>query len=312
MNAECEGNKRRRKITPYLYILPGLLAMFMAVILPGFFTIYYSFSNYSLKHLADWKLIGFENYQRILVGSAQGELFDVIAWTAIWAIVSTFIALAVGIILSLLLNNKNLKERNLYRLLLILPWALPSTITVLTWRGLLNSSFGPINRLIGIFNIAAIPWLTDPFVAKITCLMVNLWISFPFMMITCLGTLQGISEELYDAGKVDGANSWQLFWRMTFPLLSSAIKPLIVSGFAMQFVNFGTIFLLTDGGPFVKTSTLAGSTDLLSTYMYKMAFGSANFDYGMSAACGMILFIIVGTLTLLNAKFSGSFKEVES
>lgn len=312
MFSSSRSAEKQSKLTPYFYILPGVLAMFISIILPGIFTIYYSFTNYSLKHFSDWKLIGFSNYERILVGSAKGELWSVLGWTCTWAILSIFLSLAVGMVLALLLNNKNVKERNLYRLLLILPWALPSTITLLSWRGLLNSSFGPINRFLADFGIASIPWLTNPLMAKISCLMVNLWISFPFMMITCLGALQAIPEELYDAGKVDGANSWKMFWNITFPLMNSSTKPLLVSGFAMQFVNFGVIFLLTDGGPFIKTSTLSGSTDLLSTYMYKMAFASANFDYGMSAACGVLLFLIVGTITFVNAKVSRSFDEVEA
>lgn len=286
--------------------------MFIAIILPGILTIYYSFTNYSLKHFSDWHLIGVGNYQRILVGSAKGELWSVLGWTGIWAVVSTFVSLGIGILLALLLNNKNIRERNIYRMLLILPWALPSTITLLTWRGLLNSSFGPINRFLATFGIANIPWLTDPLMAKVTCLLVNFWISFPFMMITCLGALQAIPEELYDAGKVDGASSWKSFWKITFPLMSSSTLPLLVSGFAMQFVNFGVIFLLTEGGPFTKTSTLSGATDLLSTYMYKMAFFSSNFDYGMSAACGVLLFMIVGTITWVNAKLSKSFEEVDA
>lgn len=301
----------RKKLVPYLYILPGLIAIFLASVLPAAFTVYYSFTNYSLVHLADWKFVGFQNFQRILVGSAHGELFSVLSWTGIWAVASTIVSFAIGIFLALLISNKNIRERNLYRLILILPWALPSTITVLVWRGLLNSSFGPINRMLGTINMAAIPWLTDPMMARVTCLLVNIWISFPFMMVACLGALQGIPDELYDAGKVDGASAWKSFWHITFPLLNSATLPLLISGFAMQFGNFGVIFLLTEGGPFMSTSSLAGSTDLLSTYMYKMAFSSATYDYGMAAANGLLLFFIVGGFTLLNSVITGAFKEVD-
>lgn len=312
MSIRTSALSNRRKLIPYLYILPGLLAIFLATVLPAFLTIYYSFTNYSLIHLKDWKFVGFQNFQRILVGSAQGELFDVLSWTAVWAVACTVLSFAIGIVLALLISNKNIRERNLYRLILILPWALPSTITVLVWKGLLNSSFGPINRMLGSFGIAAIPWLTDPLMARMTCLLVNIWISFPFMMIACLGALQSIPDELYDAVKVDGANSWQSFWHITFPLLNSATLPLLISGFAMQFGNFGVIFLLTEGGPFVNTSSLAGSTDLLSTYMYKMAFSSATYDYGMAAANGLLLFFIVGGFTLLNSIVTGAFKEADS
>lgn len=302
---------RKSRLTAYLYILPGMIAMFMAVILPGLFTIYYSFTNYSLTHLSNWRFIGLGNFARILVGSAKGEFLGVFSWTFLWSILSIFLSFAVGLFLAVLLNNRNIRERNIYRMLLILPWALPSTITILTWKGLFNSSFGPINRMIGSFGLSPIPWLIDPNWARATCLLVNIWLAFPFMMIACLGALQGIPEELYDAGKVDGASAWQAFRHITLPLLRSATLPLLISGFAMQFGNFGTIFLLTEGGPFMKTSTLAGSTDLLATYMYKMAFGSASFDYGMAAANGLLLFFIVGGMTLLNSKLTGAFKEVD-
>ena len=301
-----------KKLTPYLYLAPGLIAMAMAVVIPGLFTIYFAFTNYSLIHLSDWHFIGFQNFERIISGSASGEFAEVLGWTATWSVLSTLLAFAVGMVLALLISNKNIRERNIYRMLLILPWALPSTITILTWRGLFNSSFGPINRMLASFDISAIPWLVDPTWARLTCLLVNLWISFPFMMVAILGALQSIPEEYYDAGKVDGANRWQSFWAITFPLLRSATLPLVISGFAMQFGNFGVIYLLTEGGPFLNASSLAGATDLLSTYMYKMAFGSANYDYGMAAANGLLLFMVVGGLTLLNSRLTGAFKEVDA
>lgn len=297
---------------PYFYILPGMMAMFLAVTLPGIITIFYSFTNFSLTHLSDWSIIGFENFKRILLGSAQKEFLGVFAWTLGWATLSTFLSYSIGLILALLLNNKHLPERNLYRLILILPWALPSTITILTWKGLFNSSFGPVNRFIAeIFSLNPIPWLLEPGWARITCLLVNLWLAFPFMMVACLGALQGIPEELYDASKVDGANSFQSFRYITLPLLRSITMPLVICGFAMQFGNFGVIYLLTEGGPFMRTANIAGATDLLATYMYKMAFGSANFDFGLAAANGVVLFIIVGGLTLLNSLLTGAFREVE-
>lgn len=302
---------RRRELHAYGYIMPGVIAMFLAVVLPGLLTIFYAFTNYSLTHLADWRFIGLGNFKRIVLGSARGEFLEVFLWTLVWAACSTFLSFAVGLFLALLLNNPDIRERNVYRLLLILPWALPSTITVLTWKGLFNSSFGPINRsLQALLSLPPIPWLVNPTWAKVACLLVNIWISFPFMMVACLGALQSIPEELYDAGKVDGTNVLQSFVHITFPLLRMTTLPLLISGFAMQFGNFGVIYLLTEGGPFLKATTVAGATDLLSTYMYKMAFGSASFDYGMAAANGLILFFIIAGFTVLNSVLTGAFRGV--
>ncbi|RJQ44605.1 MAG: sugar ABC transporter permease [Anaerolineaceae bacterium] len=311
MKASAKSQNSKKQLYPYFYLLPGLLAILFSVVIPGLMTIYYSFTNYSLRHLQDWGLIGFDNFTRIFVGSNRGEFLGVFSWNMQWALISTVGSAFVGLILALLLNNKRVVERNLYRVLLILPWALPSTITILTWKGLFNSSFGPINRILGSIGIAAIPWLSNSTWARVTCLLVNIWIGYPFMMSAFLGGLQSIPEDLYDACRVDGANGWQTFWHLTLPMLRSIVLPLLVSGFAMNFGNFGVIYLLTEGGPFKSPSALAGATDLLSTYMYKVAFGATNFDYGLASANGLLIFLIVGGLTLINLSMTGAFREVK-
>ncbi|HEX2980071.1 MAG TPA: sugar ABC transporter permease [Anaerolineaceae bacterium] len=306
-----QPQKRRKPIYPYLYILPGLLFMLLATVIPGLATIYISLTDFSIAHLKDWTFVGLKNYQTILIGASQVEFIRVFGWTLAWTLLSTALAYTLGLFLALLLNNRNLRERDFYRTLLILPWAMPTTITILSWTGLFSSSFGPINRLLGSLGFAAIPWLTDPTWARFTCLAVNLWLSFPFMMAACLGALQSIPDDYYDAGRVDGASSIQIFRHITFPLLRSATLPLLVSGFAMQFANFGVVYLMTNGGPFTNPGSLAGETELLATYMYKLAFGSNTFNYAMAAATSIIIFIIVGSLTLLNSNLTGAFREVD-
>lgn len=311
MGMPAKIQKNQKPIYPYFYLLPGLMAILFSIVIPGVMTIYYSFTNYSLRHLQDWGWIGWENFEKIFVGNNRGEFLGVFSWNMQWALISTIGSALVGLILAMLLNNKRVVERNLYRVLLILPWALPSTITILTWKGLFNSSFGPINRMLGSIGMAAIPWLSNSTWARVTCLLVNIWIGYPFMMSAFLGGLQSIPEELYDACQVDGANGWQTFRHITLPMLRSIVLPLLVSGFAMNFGNFGVIYLLTEGGPFKSPSVLAGATDLLSTYMYKVAFGATNFDYGLASANGLLIFLIVGSLTLINLSMTGAFREVK-
>nr|MBC7243863.1 ABC transporter permease subunit [Chloroflexota bacterium] len=300
-----------RKIYPYLYLLPGLLAMLVTTFIPAVVSVILAFTNYSVLHLQDWRFIGLRNFEKIILGSKRAEFLGVFTWTVTWAILSTLLAFSTGLLLALLLNNRKIKERNLYRTVLILPWAMPSTITILTWAGLLNTSFGPINRILIQLGFKAVPWLSHPSWVKVTCLIVNLWIGFPFMMTACLGALQSISEELYDAAKIDGAGTWQLFRYVTFPLLRSATLPLLISSFAFQFTNFSVIYLLTGGGPYTNPGSLAGATDLLATYMYKMAFASNDRDYALAAANGILIFLIVGSLTVINSWLTGAFKEVE-
>jgi arabinogalactan oligomer/maltooligosaccharide transport system permease protein len=301
----------QRRLGPYTFILPGLLVMLITTFIPAIVTLYIAFTNYSVIHLQDWHFIGLNNFAKILLGSRQGDLIDVLSWTLVWAFLSTGLTFIFGLFLAMLLNHPRLKERNLYRTILILPWALPATLTILALTGLFSTSFGPLNRMLVKIGLTPQPWLTDPFWARITCLIVGIWLGFPFMMAVCLGALQSISNELYDAGKIDGTSPWQAFRFITFPLLITATLPLLIAGFALQFNNFNTVYLLTGGGPYYKPGSLAGATDLLGTFMYKMAFGGSSQDYGLSAAIGILLFLIVGGLTLLNSRITGAFREVD-
>lgn len=301
----------KKNLYPLGYLAPGLLALALCTFIPAGLSIYISFTNYSLVHLQDWGWVGLQNYERIFTGLLQGDFWRVLAWTFAWAFLSTLLSFLIGLFLALILNDKRIVESNVYRTILILPWALPSTITILAWAGLFSTSFGPINRLIISLGGEAVPWLTEPGWARFTCLLVNLWIAFPFMMAACLGALQSVPAELYDAAQVDGAGKYQTFRFITLPLLRMAVVPLLVAGFAMQFSNFSVIYLMTNGGPFVDVNSVAGATDLLATYMYRVAFASTLNDYGIAAANGMLLFLIVGTITVINARLTGAFKQAD-
>jgi arabinogalactan oligomer/maltooligosaccharide transport system permease protein len=302
-----------RRIKPYLFMLPGLASMLLITFVPVVYSIYIAFTNFSTKHLLDFELVGWKNFQRILTGVDQQNFINVLTWTLIWAFSTTVINLIAGLLLALLLNNPRIRERNLYRTILIYPWALPATLTIMVWGGLLNSNFGPVNQMLQVLSISPVPWLTDPTWARISCIVVNLWLGYPFMMSAFLGALQSIDQTLYDAAAIDGADSQQRFWYITFPLLRHATLPLLITSFAYNFNGFGVIFLLTGGGPITSIDPRApGATDLLSTYMYKLAFGDVSKLYGVAAATGIIIFIFVGGLTLLNSFMTGAFKEIDT
>lgn len=297
---------KKKKLYPYYYILPALVFVVLLTLFPDIYTVYLSFTNYSLYHFDKFDFVGLKNYIYILTGSEFSTFLRVFTWTVVWAFLSVIFAVTVGLSLALTLNKKDLKFRNSYRMLLIVPWAIPAFITVLMWAGLLNSNFGAVNVALKSLGLNAVSWLADPFWAKVSVLGVNLWLSFPFMMVLCLGALQGIPGELYEAASIDGANKCRQFFKITLPLLRSAILPGVITSFAFTFNNFIMIYLLTAGGPAVPQS-VAGATDILVSYTFKLAFTLCRF--GLASAYAVVVFILIGTLSIINFSFTKAFKE---
>ena len=218
-----------------------------------------------------------------------------------------------GILLAVLLNNQDLRGRNRYRTMLILPWALPTIITIQVWQGFLNQNFGSINRLLMLFDITPDPinWLGNVTAARGAILLVNLWLGLPYMMTAVLSALSAIPRELYEAAKIDGANPWQSFSHLTAPLLRAAMIPIVLSSFAFNFNNFNLIFLLTDGGPATSWGTAtARGTDILISWAYNEAFRSqGGYAYGLGSAISILIFIITLAVSLINFRVTGALKE---
>jgi ABC-type sugar transport system permease subunit len=175
-----------------------------------------------------------------------------------------------------------------------------------------NTEVGIINRLLISLEIGRIPWFQEPFWAMAALVLVNLWLGFPYMMTISLGALQSIPSELYEAAIVDGATRWQRFRRITLPLLMVSLAPLLVGSFAFNFNNFTLIFLLTGGGPSVPGEVgVAGATDILISYTYKLAFGGGRgIQYGFAAAVSIVIALIIGAISLINFRLAGTFEEV--
>ena len=303
----------RKRGYPYLLMAPGILAAVAFTFMPIVYSVYIAFTNYSTRHLRDFGFVGLANFERIVRGADRSSFVSVLSWTLLWAVSTTVLNLAAGLVMALLLNNPRLRERNVYRSILIYPWALPATLTVMVWGGLLNTSFGPVNQVLQAIGLGAVPWLTDPTWARVACIIVNLWLGYPFTMSVFLGALQSIDPTLYEVAALDGASGMQSFRYITLPLLQQSTLPLLITSFAGNFAGFGVIYLLTGGGPIVAIDPRApGATDLLGTWMYKLAFGDVSKNYGLSAATGIIIFLFVGVLTLLNSRLTGIFAEVES
>lgn len=248
---------------------------------------------------------GFHNFVKIFIDEGiQKPFIQIFIWTVVFSLLTVVFTVILGMILACLVQWEALKGRAVYRLLLILPYAVPSFISILIFKGLFNQSFGEINMILNhLFGISP-EWFNDPFLAKVMILIVNTWLGYPYMMILCMGLLKAIPADLYEASAMDGASTWQNFSKITFPLLLKPLTPLMIASFAFNFNNFVLIQLLTNGRPdMIGTTTPAGYTDLLVSYTYRIAFeGGGSQDFGLAAAIATIIFLLVGGLALLNIK----------
>jgi len=245
-----------------------------------------------------WKAnVGTKNFSRIIHDPiVRSPFLRVFAWTFVFAASVVLISFSVGLFLAIALDKKGMRFRSVYRSILIVPWAIPGFLSLLVWAGLLNDQFGVVNR---IFHIS-IPWLFGANWARVSCILVSTWLTVPFFFLVSLGTLQSIPEELTEAARVDGGGPWQIFRRVTLPLLLVAVAPLMISSFALNFNNFNNIYLLTGGGPFSGSSAVAGSTYILISYTYKIAIatGKGN-DYGLASAVTIIVFFITAAISTI-------------
>ena len=253
-------------------------------------------------------VVGVDNFQRLFTSPAlRGPVAQIFLWTVIFAALSVLTTFVLGLLLALVLNENYMPFRRLTRVLMIVPYALPAFISVLIWRGMFN----PVVGIIGS-NLAIPGWFSSPFWAKVGILTINLWLGYPYMFLITTGALQSIPGDLYEAATVDGANGLHQFRRITLPLLLVSVGPLLVGSFAFNFNNFTIIQLYANGGPPIPgTPTPAGYSDILISYTYKLAFGGGRgSDLGLASAIAIVIFVIVGAVTLINFRFTGTLEEV--
>jgi arabinogalactan oligomer/maltooligosaccharide transport system permease protein len=242
-----------------------------------------------------------QNYAALLANPAiRGPFIGVFIWTFFFSIITVVMMFGLGLILAIALDKK-MRGRNFYRGLLILPYAMPSFMSILIWAGMFNRDHGAINSLLGM----EIPWLEDPILAKISILIVNLWLGFPYFYLIATGALQALPTDLEEAAAIDGATGAQIFWRIKLPLILQILSPLLIASMAFNFNNFNLIYLLTRGGPTdVINGETAGATDILITYAYKTAFAGTEQNLGLASAISVIIFLIVGLLSLWSLRRS--------
>jgi len=265
----------------YAYVAPAFIIMGLVVFYPFVYNVVVSFSNMNLSHFRDWQLKGIGNYLLVL---KEGDFWYYFGKTILWTVLNLVFHVGLGVFLALILN-KDIKGKSYYRTLLILPWAVPQYITALTWRGMFNSEYGAINLLLDRWLGFQVPWLSTEWGAFSACLITNIWLGFPFMMIVALGGLQSIPDELYEAAEIDGATAWLKFRNITMPLLRPVMVPAITLGVIWTFNNFNVVWLVSNGGE------PSDKTHILVSWVYKAAF--TYFRMGYAAAFSMIIFVIL-------------------
>jgi ABC-type sugar transport system permease subunit len=257
--------------------------------------------------------IRFANFRDFFASPAlRGPLVRIVAWNFGFAFFSLLLNFSLGLAIAILFGDRAFPFKKLIRSLLIIPYTIPALITILIWKGMLNPELGVFDRISESLFGWAPPWFTDAGWAKIAILIVNLWLSYPYFMLICSGALQSISEDYYAAAKVDGANAWQQFRNITLPLLLVAVGPLLVASFTFNFNNFNLIFLFNAGNPpMANTPTPAGHTDILISYVYNLAFtANRGINYGFASAITIVIFFIVGAITLFQFRYTRMWEEV--
>ncbi|WP_341676807.1 maltose ABC transporter permease MalF [Niveibacterium sp. SC-1] len=248
--------------------------------------------------------IGLQNYVSIFTDHRFFEPFArVFGWTISFAAINTILTFAIGILLATAMNWDALRFRNVYRMMLFLPYAVPAFISIPVFRGLFNENLGEINMVLDMFFGIRPGWFSDATLARSMVLIVNTWLGYPYMMILCMGLIKAIPAELYEASALAGAGPVMNFSRITLPLIARPIAPLLIASFAFNFNNLTLIALLTGGAPdYLDTQVPVGATDLLASYTYRIAFQDSGQNYALACAIASIVFLLVATLAVVNLR----------
>ncbi|RED10672.1 maltose ABC transporter permease MalF [Pontivivens insulae] len=250
-----------------------------------------------------WRVaIGFDNFERIFTSEGiRGPTLSIFAWTFAFAGLSVLFCFSVGLLLAVILQWEHLRFKPVYRVLLILPYAVPSFISILVFKGLFNQNFGEINLILGtLFGIQP-NWFTDATLARVMVVIVNVWLGYPYMMLLAMGFLQAVPEDHKKAAALEGASALRVFFTITLPQIIPPFLPLLIAAFAFNFNNLVLIFLLTRGLPDIPGTVIpAGQTDILASFTYRLAFDNAGQQFGLAGAITLLIFLVVAAISYAN------------
>ncbi|MFH8256418.1 carbohydrate ABC transporter permease [Streptomyces roseolus] len=293
------GNPRRaakRSLATHWYawamVAPVVIVIGVIIGYPLVRGIYLSFTDANERNVArtigvneipaTYEFIGLDNYTDAITGS---QFLGTLGWTVVWTVSCVAVTFALGLALANILNRK-IAGRSVYRMMIILPWAVPGFVSVFAWRFLYDERRGLLNQVLSGVGLDAVPWLNDPLMAKFAVIAVNVWLGVPFMMVALLGGLQSIPGELYEAAEMDGANAWQRFRNITLPGLRSVSTTVLLLSTIWTFNMFPVIFLLTRGGP-------GEATQILVTQAYKFSFEISPRDFAQSSTWGVLILVLL-------------------
>jgi len=287
----------------YAYLAPAFLGMMAVVVLP--FLVGAGVSLFA-HHDGEFTFVGLRNFVRIL-SSADHAVFDPMSFwftlvvTVVWTAANVALHVAIGLGLAMLLRDPWMKMKGIYRVLLIVPWAVPNYITALIWRGMFDTEFGAINGLLGLLGLTPVSWFSQFITSFAANLATNTWLGFPFMMVVTLGALQAIPRDLEEAASVDGASAWLRFRHITLPLLKPALLPAVLLGSVWTFNMFNVIYLVSGGEP-------DGGTEILISEAYKWAF-TRQAQYGYAAAYSVLVFGVLILYSQATTRITGARVE---
>ncbi len=294
-----------------------VLGVFMFVVVPIVFMILVAFTNYDATHQPPTNLftwVGFENFKNLLSigGSGFGStFFTILIWTLVWAFFATFLNYFGGMAVAILINKKGIKFKKLWRTILVMTIAVPQFVSLL-YIGKMFAKDGLINGYLMKWGWidSAIPFWTDPLLAKITIIIINVWVGIPYVMLITTGLLMNIPEDLYESARIDGANPFQMFMKITLPYMLFVTGPYLLTSFTGNLNNFNVIYLLTTGSPLSTELTGgAGRTDLLITWLYKLTVNDTN--YRMAAVIDIMVFVVTAVISLVVYNILPSVKDEE-
>ena len=292
-----------------------MTTLILFTVLPIVFMILIAFTNFDANHQPPGELFtwtGLTNVTDVFLGNSTKThtFFGILGWTFIWAILATFTNYILGMLLAMMINHKLVKHKKLWRTLFMISVAIPQFVSLLLISRALEPA-GAINLAlmkIGIIN-APLPFLTNPTLARICVVVINMWIGIPYTMMTFTGVLMNIPEDLYESAQIDGANALQRFTHITLPYMVFVTAPATITTFVGNINNFNVIYLLTGGGPFALDYYQAGKTDLLVTWLYKLTVD--QHDYALASTIGIFIFMIVSVLSITVYNRTGSVKKEE-
>ncbi len=303
-----------RKIHRTLMVFP-LMGILIFNILPLCFMILIAFTNFDGKHQPPGNLfhwIGLDNFKSMLnAGNIIGKTFwPILGWTIVWAVFATFLNYFLGMILAMIINRKGTRLKSFWRTIFVMSIAVPQFVSLLVIRSMLTEQ-GPVNSLLMQLGLIenALPFFTNTIWARVTVIIVNLWVGVPYTMLITTGILQNIPAELYESAKIDGANTVKTYFKITLPYMLFVTTPYLITQFVGNLNNFNVIFLLTGGNPINLHYYQSGNTDLLVTWLYKLTVNS--FDYSYAAVIGIMVFVLSAVISLITYRRTKSYKDEE-